>query len=52
MKELQKQIDLLLQGVDENNKSIIAEIRNENSLPPFSTENRLLAYLLAIGKSN
>jgi len=50
VKELQKQIDLLLQGVDEKNKSIIAEIRNENSLPPFSTENRLLAYLLAIGK--
>ena len=50
MKELQKQIDLLLQGVDEKNKSIITEIRNENSLPPFSTENRLLAYLLAIGK--
>lgn len=48
MKELQTQIDLLLNGLDKD--EIIEEIRNESSLPPFSTENRLLAYLLSIGK--
>ena len=49
MKELQKQIDHLLKNLGDKD-AIIEEIRKENSLPPFSTENRLLAYLLSIGK--
>ena len=33
MKELQTQIDLLLNGLDKD--EIIEEIRNESSLPPY-----------------
>lgn len=46
MKELRKQLDLLLKqsGVD---KSTIEVIENEKVVFPFSTEGRILAYLLA-----
>lgn len=49
MKELQKQIDLLLNSLGDKDATI-EEIRRGSSLSPFSTENRLLAYLLSIGK--
>lgn len=49
MKELRKQIDALLSDLS-NKDAIIEEIQHESSLPPFSTENRLLAYLLSVGK--
>ena len=46
MKELQKQLDMLFKqsGVDE---SVIEVIKKEKAVFPFSTEGRMLAYLLA-----
>ena len=46
MKELQKQLDMLIRksGAD---MQVIEMIRNEPSVCPFSTEGKLMAYLLA-----
>ena len=46
MKELQKQLDMLIRksGAD---MQVIEMIRNEPSVFPFSTEGKLMAYLLA-----
>lgn len=46
MKELQKQLDMLFKqaGSDE---SVIEAIKKEKAIFPFSTEGRMLAYLLA-----
>ena len=46
MKELQKQLDMLFKqsGGDE---SVIEVIKKEKAVFPFSTEGRMLAYLLA-----
>lgn len=48
MKELQNKIDQLIKTSD-CDPHIIDAIKNEQSVPPFSTESRLLAYLLSIG---
>ncbi|MCM1283529.1 MAG: hypothetical protein NC180_00480 [Muribaculaceae bacterium] len=49
MKELRNKLEYLLKTSNVN-PSVIEAIKNESSVPPFSTESRLLAYLLAIGK--
>ena len=49
MKELQKKLELLLASSNADT-SIIETIKSEKSVVPFSTEGRLLAYLLSTGK--
>lgn len=49
MKELKDKIDFLLENSD-GDKDVIEAIKSDTSVAPFSTENRLMAYLLSIGK--
>ena len=51
MKELQNRIDQLIK-TSNGDPTIIDAIKNEQSVPPFSTESRLLSYLLSIGRIN
>ena len=51
MKELQNRIDQLIK-TSNCDPTIIDAIKNEQSVPPFSTESRLLSYLLSIGRIN
>jgi len=49
MKELKEKIDSLLKSSN-CDEAIIESIRREKSIAPFSTESRLMAYLLSAGK--
>ncbi|MCQ2604844.1 MAG: restriction endonuclease subunit M [Spirochaetia bacterium] len=49
MKELKNRIDFLIQNSN-GDKHIIEAIKNDKSVAPFSTENRLLAYFLSLGE--
>ena len=49
VKELREEIDNLLRSIGYNDPKI-EKIQNENATASFSAENRLLAYLLSIGK--
>jgi len=49
MKELQNKIDYLIAHT-KGETSVIEAIKKENSVAPFSTENRLLAYFLSINE--
>lgn len=49
MKELKDKIEFLLENSD-GDKDVIEAIKGDKSVAPFSTENRLMAYLLSIGK--
>jgi hypothetical protein len=49
MKELKNRIDFLIQNSN-GDKRIIEAIKNDKSVAPFSTENRLLAYFLSLGE--
>lgn len=49
VEELKKKLDLLLKNSN-GDKNQIEAIKNEESIPPFSTEGRLLSYLLSIGE--
>lgn len=51
MKELQSILNYLIK-TSNSDPTMIEAIRNEHSIIPFSTENRLLAYLLAVGRIN
>lgn len=48
MKELRKELDLLLES-SEGSNHIMETIRNEKSVFPFSVEGRTMAYLLSSG---
>lgn len=49
MKELKNRIDFLIQNSN-GDKRIIEAIKNDKSVAPFSTENKLLAYFLSLGE--
>lgn len=49
MKELRKKLDYLIKTSDVD-PDVIKAIKSESSVPPFTTESRLLAYLLAAEK--
>lgn len=49
MKELQSILNYLIK-TSNSDPTMIEAIRKEHSMIPFSTENRLLAYLLAVGR--
>lgn len=51
MKELQDKLNWLIK-TSYSDPTMIEAIRKENSIGPFSTESRLLAYLLAVGRIN
>ena len=51
MKELRNKLEYLIK-TSNGDPAIVEAIKSESSVPPFSTENRLLAYLLSIGKIN
>lgn len=48
MKELYDKLEYFVENSG-SNKSIIATIRGEKAIAPFTTENKLMAYLLSIG---
>ncbi|MGI6524832.1 MAG: hypothetical protein ACOX2O_05990 [Bdellovibrionota bacterium] len=51
MKELKNRINLLIEKSNGDKRTIEA-IRQDESVAPFSTENKLLAYLLYLGEIN
>ena len=48
MNELYDKLEYFIKNSD-SNKSIIATIKEEKAIAPFTTENKLMAYLLSIG---
>lgn len=48
MKELYDKLEYFVENSG-SNKSIIATIKGEKAIAPFTTENKLMAYLLSIG---
>lgn len=51
MKELRKKLDYLLKTAN-GDETIIETIFNENSISPFTVEQKLMAYLLSIDRIN
>lgn len=48
MKELCDKLEYFIENSN-SNKSIIAALKREDAIAPFTTENKLMAYLLSIG---